>query len=75
MEKEWKIFGDECPRCGNEAEVFTDCKEEGSAYDGDDARCCECGLTGGVNVGNEDDNGDCSAYVDWAIFDDEDTTC
>lgn len=65
MPKQWKHFGDECPRCGNEAEVYTSAKEEGYAYDGDEAICVECGLSGAIDAGDEDDDGNCMARVDW----------
>lgn len=68
--KEWKLFNDECTRCGNVAEVFTDADQEGYAYDGDDARCVECGLLGNVSVGDEKEDGDCIAYIDWNDYED-----
>ncbi|WP_407431276.1 hypothetical protein [Arcticibacter sp.] len=74
MSKKWKLFGDECPICGSEAEVFTDSKDDGFAYDDDDDRCVECGLEGNVIIGDEDDNGGCPAYVSWSDFDDDEET-
>jgi len=53
--KKWKHFNDECPRCGNEAEVFTSATGDGYAYDGDNAECFECGLLGSVSVDEDDD--------------------
>lgn len=71
MKKEWKSFGDECPRCGSEGEVLTDTNSEYAAYDGDDARCTECGLHGSVTVDDEDENGDPTAHISWFDFDEE----
>jgi hypothetical protein len=70
--KTWKRFGDECPKCGSEAEVLTSAPE-GYAHDGDDAQCVECGLDGSVVCdGDENDNGDTIAYVSWSDYEDED---
>lgn len=63
--KDWKPFEDECASCGgSDIRVLTDAKE-GYAYDGDDVECLECGLKGGICVDDEDENGDCTARVDW----------
>lgn len=35
--KTWKSFKNECLHCGSSAEVLTDSKEDGMAYDGDEA--------------------------------------
>lgn len=45
---------DECPVCGEEVEVYTDCKEFNTAYDGDLARCKECHHKGWVSVYDDD---------------------
>lgn len=65
--KDWKPFYDDCDRCGgSDVQVFTDAKEDGYAFDGDNAKCLECGLLGGVCIdGEENGNGDSSAHIDW----------
>lgn len=65
--KNWKSFNDECPRCGSEAEVFTDAIEDGYAFEDDDARCVECGLKGAVYVSCEEEG---NAYVSWNDYED-----
>lgn len=72
--KNWKIFYDECARCGSsDVSVLTDAKEDGYAYDGDDAICNECGLLGGVCIdGEENESGDNSAHIDWNDYEEED---
>ena len=67
--EDWKPFGDECPRCGNSAEVLTASTKEYYAYEDDDVRCVECGLIGVVYVAEENEGG---AWVSWNEFDDED---
>lgn len=65
--KDWKPFYDECTRCGSsDVYVLTDAVEDGYAYDGDDAKCGECELLGNVAIdGEENENGDSSAHIDW----------
>ena len=46
--KKWQTFGDECPKCGSPAEVYTSA-QDGYAYDGDNAQCVECGHGGSVS--------------------------
>jgi uncharacterized Zn finger protein len=67
--KNWKPFNDECPRCGNMAEVFTSAKDE-YVYDGDNVECFECGLLGGIIV-DEDDDGSGVARVDWNDYEED----
>lgn len=43
---------DQCDYCGGDAEVLTSAKN-GYAYDGDQARCTECGLPGGITCDSE----------------------
>ena len=64
--KKWKYFGDECPRCGDEAEVYTDSMVIGYFYEDDEARCADCGLTGGVIFSEEH-----GAGISWADFEDD----
>jgi len=41
--KRWVLVDfDECPECGDDVEILTDCEEKGFFYDGDEARCCAC---------------------------------
>lgn len=47
--KDWKPFNDECPRCGDQPEVFTSAKGE-YFYDGDNVECFGCGLLGCISV-------------------------
>lgn len=65
--KKWKSFNDECINCGGgDIRVLTDAKEDGYAYDGDNAECLECGQLGSVCIdGDEDDNGNCTAHISW----------
>ncbi len=56
----WKPFSDECPHCGCDAEVLTCSTEPNVAYDGEQARCGECGLPGSVRV-EEDGEG----WIHW----------
>lgn len=63
--KDWKEFNDECTRCGTSpVDVYTDAKEDGYAYDGDDAKCPDCGLLGSVCVDGEEE-GESTAHIDW----------
>lgn len=66
--KNWKPFNDDCPRCGNGAEVFTDAKGD-YVYDGDNVECFECGLLGCINV-DENDEGIAVADVSWNDYED-----
>jgi len=43
---------DQCDNCGGLAEIRTTA-EEGYAYDGDEARCTECGMPGGICCDSE----------------------
>ena len=52
MANRWQPFDDDCPYCGEEAEVLTEA-DEGYAYDGDTARCCDCHCLGVVWVDEE----------------------
>jgi DNA-directed RNA polymerase subunit RPC12/RpoP len=49
--REWL---DDCPRCGENAEVFTDCMDN-EVEDADEIRCPNCDLRGQVTVYNCDD--------------------
>jgi uncharacterized Zn finger protein len=72
MEKQWQRFGDECPKCGAEAEILTTAPD-GYGYDGDLAQCVECGHGGSVSCdGDENDNGDTLAHVEWDDYEEED---
>ena len=47
---EWKdINFDDCPECGGSIQVFTDAVD-GYCYDGDPARCMDCGFKSGMSV-------------------------
>jgi len=59
-EKEWRPFGDECKWCGDEAQVLTDSGRDNVAYDGDAARCEDCGCPGIARV-DEDGLG----WIEW----------
>lgn len=65
---EWKPFNDECPRCGNQPEVFTSAKGD-YVYDCDNVECFECGLLGCINI-DEDDDGNGIARVVWNDYED-----
>jgi transcription elongation factor Elf1 len=58
--KYWKHidWSDECPKCGSGVSVLTDCQVDNEAYDGDEARCEECGLAGWVSIVD-------TAYINW----------
>jgi len=60
-EKRWVLvdFG-ECIECGDDAEILTDCQDKGFFYDGDEARCCNCGLPGQFNCDSET-----PGYISW----------
>ncbi len=50
----WVQFdGSECPNCGGACEVFTKSKEENWVYDGEEARCKQCGHQGYVDADGE----------------------
>lgn len=57
--KHWRPFFDSCLNCGGDAEVLTDSGEDNVAYDGDDARCSQCGLPGQVIAYEE------NGYISW----------
>ena len=65
MSKEWRhIEWAECPECGDAVDVLTDARaEDGTVGDGDQARCCGCGILGWTAVEEED------AWVNWEIED------
>jgi hypothetical protein len=54
------MFKDECIHCGCGAEVLTGSGQDNYAYDGDRARCGECGCPGVVDVLEEG-----VATIDW----------
>lgn len=69
--KHWHPFGAECSYCGSDAvEVFTDSGTDYMAYDGDEAKCTECGLPGQVVITDDFDG---IADVDW--HDEKDCNC
>jgi C4-type Zn-finger protein len=54
--KIWKEYPhEECPVCGDDLEVFTDSKEEGAYFDGDDVTCYNCGYKTCVKIVRSDD--------------------
>lgn len=61
---EWRPFNDECPHCGDDAEVFTTTGQDNLAYDGDKARCVTCNCPGGVVLDDAPDY-EGSAYIAW----------
>jgi len=61
MSMEWHYFNDECLHCGSIAEVYTQSDKDNYAYDGEEARCPDCGLYGYVVV----DDLDSGAYINW----------
>lgn len=64
--KTWKPFADECIYCGcGDAEVLTDSTIDGTAHDGDKARCEACHCPGSVLVEEEDDDGNAAASIVW----------
>lgn len=72
----WKPWAfDECPHCGSDAvEVFTTCKGEGLAWDGDKARCSECKCPGHVSCTGDDLDGESErAVIAW--HDEPDCDC
>jgi len=61
MSKEWIFFpSSDCPICGGESEVLTESKFDFIVYNGDDARCIDCGLSGFISV----EEGE-FAYIIW----------
>jgi hypothetical protein len=68
-QKKWQKFNDECLHCGGEAEVLTDTGKDNLAYDGDEARCTDCGCSGYVVVYADEEE----AYISW--HDDPDCNC
>ena len=55
MKKRWRPWSDECPHCGSgEVEVLTHAVGEGTAFDGDQARCTHCKQTGYISVDGND---------------------
>lgn len=66
MPKIWQRFDDECLHCGGGALVLTDSGEDNVAYDGDTARCEDCGCPGQVVVEEALDDDDTNeARVEW----------
>ena len=65
-EWKWKPFEDQCIHCGCDAEVYTSLTEPGMAYDGDCARCTECGCPGIVRADGDEE----PACVQWHDVDD-----
>ena len=65
--KTWKPFSGECAYCGcDDAEVLTDSDIDGTAYDGDKARCATCHCPGSVHVDyNCGDDPDAAARIVW----------
>jgi len=53
--KQWRVkTGFECDGCGSDAiEVNTTDESQNMVYDGDEAKCTECGLKGGVCIAEE----------------------
>lgn len=50
----WHFWeNDNCPFCGNIAEVNSPSSDW--AWDGDEARCCECGCPGWIDCDSETD--------------------
>ena len=63
--KDWKHIDRACSDCcGNNVEVLTDCKHKGHVYDGDVARCVECGANGSAVV-----DGEVGGWIDWDVLD------
>jgi hypothetical protein len=62
--KQWRPFNDSCCHCGGDSEVLTDTGRDNSAYDGDKARCIDCGCPGVVIIGNEDEDSSDNG-IDW----------
>lgn len=58
--KPWRPFEAECLHCGSPAEVLTTSGQDNLAYDGDLARCTECGCPGMVVV-----DGDTAGDIRW----------
>lgn len=56
----WRDFEEECPECGDLAEVDTD-EPIGYVLDGDPVRCPGCGLTGAISC-----DADSDPYVNWS---------
>ncbi len=61
MPKIWRPFEDNCPECGDAAEVLTDSGKDNYVYDGDKARCMACHWPGSACI-QEDD----PAWIDWS---------
>lgn len=58
MKKEWKmIIGENCPNCGDNLEVLSECLEKDDTdsgqwfVDGEDVKCCgDCGFESAISV-------------------------
>lgn len=62
---QWRMIEwDNCPVCGNCPEVFTQSNEDSHVYDGEKAKCAECGLPG---TGSADSG---SVYIEWHDYSD-----
>ena len=72
MAKGWKPFDYDCLHCGGQAEVLTDSTVDGLVYDGDDARCSECGCYGVVQISDDADEANV-AWINW--HDEPDCAC
>lgn len=54
VQKEWKRYdGAVCLKCGSTPEVLTKSTKNDWVYDGEKARCPECGLEGQVETDGE----------------------
>lgn len=65
MTKQWRPFEADCLHCGGGAEVFTESDQGNTAYDGDPARCSECGCPGVVVVDIHIDPNEGAAAIAW----------
>jgi len=67
--KRWvMIEWDSCPYCGGDPEILTDSPSDEEFYEGDEVRCSECKMPGGVSL-----EGDDIAWINW--HDDPDCDC
>ena len=61
MNKQWKpVSFDNCPECGDEPEVLTDCPDPDYFYDGDQVRCQGCKHRGQFSCDSET-----PGYIAW----------
>lgn len=61
---QWRPFADYCLHCGGDAEAFTTSGNDNWAYDGDTARCTDCGCPGIVSI-QEAGEDHCDNGIDW----------